>query len=454
MLSKLLGKSLLSLEKHEFRIVISSATYFFLLLCAYYILRPIRETMGISRSADDLPFIFLGTMTTLLLIAPVIGALVSKYSRRQFIPIAYRFVGFNLILFFLLLTFSPQAYLFYIGIAFYVWLSAVNMIMISLFWGFMSDGISITRSKILFPMIAVGGTAGAILGSTIAQQFIELLGESYLLLISVVILELVVRLVKKLDVEFDYYSLGDPTDNTSPGQESTNQKQSSKRPAIENHKNSRFFKWTSGIRYTLSSPYVMAIAGYIFFYGLTSTFLYFQQGHLVAESTSDTAQRIQTFANIDLWSNSLTLMMQLFISGFLLKRVSIGIILIGLPILTLGGFIALSISPTLALLTIFQALRRSLNYGLFKPAREMLFTVLPREQKYKAKTFVDSFIYRGGDVVGALSQKALTAFHFGLGGVTILVIPVAAIWSMLAIFLGRNVTNRELCISKSKTNES
>lgn len=422
-----LAKPLFSLDDREFRIVILSASYFFLLLCAYYILRPIRETMGISRSAEDLPYLFLGTMTVLLLLAPAIGALVSKYQRNQFIPMAYRFVASNLLIFFVLLKTVSTENLFYVGVAFYVWLSVVNMLMISLFWGFMSDGISMTRSKRLFPMIAVGGTAGAILGSTIAQQFIDILGQSYLLLVSVVVLELAVRFVKWIDIEFKQYNC-QPTKNDVH-----------KEVKLASASQSKFSQWVSGIKFTLSSPYIMAIAGYIFFYGLTSTFLYFQQGHLVAEATSDSSERTQVFANIDMWANSLTLLMQLFISVQLLKRVGIGFILAGLPLLTLAGFIALSISPTLTVIVIFQAVRRSLNYGLFKPAREILFTVIPSEQKYKAKTFVDSFVYRGGDAIGALSQKVLTVFQLAIGSIALIVVPIAAVWSLLAIYLGRQV---------------
>ena len=198
-------RQLFDLEQQEFRIVSLSAIYFFLLLCAYYVLRPIRETMGISRSADDLPYLFLGTMVTLLMLAPVIGYLVSKYKRSQFIPIVYRFIATCLLLFFAALKWVPSDNLFYVGIVFYVWLSVMNMLVISLFWGFISDGISFKNSKRLFPAIAIGGTIGAIFGSTIAQQFIALVGQSYLLLVSVVFFEIAVRVMKKIDHEFDRY---------------------------------------------------------------------------------------------------------------------------------------------------------------------------------------------------------------------------------------------------------
>lgn len=418
-------KQLFALDKKEQKVVILSAVYFFLLLCAYYILRPIRETMGISRSADDLPYLFITTMLTLLVLAPVIGALVSKFKRSQFIPIAYRFIAFNLILFFVALKTVPGENLFYVGVAFYVWLSVINMLLISLFWGFMSDGIAFKNSKRLFPMIAVGGTIGAIFGSTIAQQFIELLGQSYLLLVSVVFLEIAVHVMKKIDVAFDKL----PQQNQP--EYSVQQWQWGR------HGDSKFSQWTAGIRFTLSSPYILAIAGYIFFYGLTSTFAYFQQGQLVAAAATENAQRTQIFANIDLLSNVLTLALQLFISRQLLMKFGVGTILIGLPLLTLGGFAALAIAPTLGVIIVFQALRRSLNYGLFKPAREILFTLLPTEQKYKAKSFVDSFVYRGGDAVGALSQNLLAMLALGVGSIALLVTPIAAVWSLLAIYLGR-----------------
>ena len=177
-------KQVFALDKNEFRIVYLSASYFFLLLCAYYILRPIRETMGISRSSEDLPYLFLATMVTLLILAPVIGALVSRYKRAQFITISYRFIGLNLLVFFLLLNLLPDEYLFYVGVVFYIWLTVINILLISLFWGFMSDGISLEKSKRLFPSIAMGGTLGAILGSLIAGKMIVILEASYLFLIS------------------------------------------------------------------------------------------------------------------------------------------------------------------------------------------------------------------------------------------------------------------------------
>ncbi len=426
-----------NLEKQELRLASLSAGYFFLLLCAYYILRPVRETMGISRSAADLPWLFLATMLTLLLLAPLIGALVSRFKRVQLISIAYRFISFNLILFFIALISLPEDYYFNIAVTFYIWLSVINMLVISLFWGFMSDGISLKKSKKLFPVIAIGGTIGAIFGSNIAQHFIHFIGQSYLILIPVILLELAIILVKTIDDNFNQMNL------SLAGSSLTSSKNL---PQKNEQKPRLFFKvkeWTSGISFSFSSPYVMAISGYIFFYGVTSTFLYFQQGHLIENATASSIRRTQIFANIDLWANLLTLFFQLFITRRLIIALGIGTILIGLPLLTLSGFIALSMAPTLTVLIIFQATRRSLNYGLFKPAREILFTVLPQEQKYKAKSFVDSFVYRGGDATGALIQKGLTALHYGITAITLLVIPIAIIWSLLSVYLGIKIKEVE-----------
>jgi len=433
------------LEKSELRIVGLSAAYFFLLLCAYYILRPIRETMGISRSADDLPYLFLATMLSMLLLAPVIGALVSKYPRNQFIPYAYRFISINLLLFFAALQWLPTQQLFAVGIVFYIWLSIINLLLISLFWGFMSDGIAFRNSKRLFPGIAVGGTIGAIFGSSIAQQFIELLGQAYMLLVSIFFLEAALRVMKIIDREFSRYAQQPENQELKSLPEQTPENRDRNR--LENSVGSKLAQWFSGVRYTFSSPYVLAIAGYIFFYGLTSTFLYFQQGQLVAAETGSSSERTQIFANIDLWANSLTLIMQLLVSRQLLMRFGIGTILVGLPLITLAGFIALSISPVLSVLIVFQALRRSLNYGLFKPAREILFTVLPTEQKYKAKSFVDTFVYRGGDAVGALSQKGLLMLQLGIASIAMLVVPIAALWALLAIYLGGRAKRLDSSIS-------
>jgi ATP:ADP antiporter, AAA family len=450
-------KQLFDYDKSELRVVLLSASYFFLLLTAYYILRPIREAMGIARSAEDLPSLFIITMTITLLLAPLIGALVSKYKPHQFIPIAYRFIAANLILFFIALNWFGDDHSFYIGMSFYIWLTVINLLLISLFWGFMADGISFAESKRLFPSIAIGGTVGAILGGSIANQFVSLLGHAYLLLVAIVFLEVAVRLVKLIQHEFEHLRrsnhglVSNDSQQTDPSINSSSKKSPSlkqDRQAQPNYNNDNddtlpqpnqatgFKLWISGVRYVAASPYLLAIAGYIFFYGLTSTFIYFQQGELVASASQSSARRTQIFANIDILTNSLTLLLQLFISKQILQRFGIGMILIGLPIFTLLGFIALGIYPTLTVLVLFQAFRRALNYGLFKPAREILFTLIPSEQKYKAKSFLDTFVYRGGDAVGAVSQKVLIAFQIGVASIALLVVPIAIIWSALAIYLG------------------
>ncbi len=425
-------RQLFDFEKQELRIVVLSASYFFLLLCAYYILRPIREAMGIARSADDLPSLFLSTMLVTLVLAPVIGALVSRFKRNQFIPMVYHFIAVNLFLFFISLKLVSAENLYYVGIVFYIWLTVINLLLVSLFWGFMSDGISFEKSKRLFPAIAVGGTLGAIFGSNITRMFVELVGQGYLLLVAIAFLYLAIKVMKIIDLEFvkstpDNSALQNHEDKTPIG--------SKIKTPIVNDK-SKLFQWTAGIRYTFSSPYILAIAGYIFFYSITTTFLYFQQGQLVSDATIVSSERIEIFANIDMWTNLLTLMMQLFVSAQLLKRFGVGVILLGLPIVTLIAFVSLSLYPTIAVLVIFQAMRRALNYGLFKPAREMLFTLIPTEHKYKAKSFLDTFVYRAGDAFGALTQKGLIALQLGVGSIALLVVPIAVIWSILALFLG------------------
>ncbi|MGX5172646.1 NTP/NDP exchange transporter [Aliikangiella sp. IMCC44653] len=419
-------KQTLQLAPKDLKIVFLSASYFFLLLTAYYILRPVRETFGISRSAEDLPYLFLSTMCILLILAPAIGWLVASYKRKQFIPIVYRGVSFCLILFCIALTAFESDYLFYTGVTFYVWLSVINMLLISLFWGFIADGISFSQSKNYFPAIALGGTLGAILGGTITNTLVSHVTPNLLILIPIIFLELALLAMGRLDKLFDNQTINDApktSNNLNNKLETT--------PKIK--------QAFEGISYALSSPYLMAIAGYIFLYGLTSTFLYFQQGELIASASTSQVQRTQYFSQIDIWSNVLTLIFQLYISQKLLNRWSIGAILVGLPLLTLTGFISLAIFPTLSVLMVFQVLRRSLNYGLFKPAREALFTLIPSQQKYKAKSFVDSFIYRGGDAVGALTQNLLNIIGISLVGLASLVAPLSLIWCLLALFLGKRV---------------
>ncbi|MCO7223133.1 NTP/NDP exchange transporter [Pleionea sp. CnH1-48] len=412
-------KPLFELDDKELKLVLLSALYFFLVLCSYYILRPVREEMGVAAGVKNLPWLFMVTLLVMLIAAPLLGALVSRFRRRVFLPFAYHFFAANLLLFFFALTYLPASYDITVGRVFYVWISVFNLFIVSLFWGFMADGFGLEQSKRLFPMIAIGGTLGALLGATITQQLIGVFDKSQLIIISIIFLECAVLVVVMLDKRFDI--------------------RDDKKPEViqSNRTRTSVLAWFEGIKDACTSPYLLAIAGYLFCYTLTSTFLYFEQAEIVSQFSSDRTERTKVFATIDQWVNGLTLFFQLFVSGHLIKRVGIAVILVAMPVLILSGFVALALVPSLTVLMAFQVLRRSTNYGLFKPARETLFTILETQQKYKAKSFIDTFVYRGGDALGASGYKLLQVFASGIGAVTVVIFFVSIFWGGLGWFLGK-----------------
>lgn len=425
---------LFNIRQDEVKLVTLSAIYFFLLLCAYYVLRPLREEMGVAGGVDNLPWLFLGTMTAMLAATPLFGLIASRFERRKFLPVAYRFFALNLLVFFAVFKLLPE-YDIIAGRAFYIWISVFNLFILSLFWGLMADGFNLGQSKRLFALIAIGGTVGALVGSALTQQLAGVLGRINLLLVSVVLLEIAVQVFYRLDSGFRADSTDSPaTVATTRGTALTTDPSD----------------WLSGIRDTLRSPYLLAIAGYLFCYSLTSTFLYFEQATIISNEVSGRVQRTEIFATIDVWVNALTLLAQLFLSGRIISRFGVKWVLVAMPLLTLAGFWVLSLYPVLAVLMVFQIIRRASNYALFRPARETLFTVLAAEQKYKAKSFLDTFVYRGGDALGAMIFKVLQSFALGVASIAALVAPVALLWAALSWYLGNRQARLDAAAKQPK----
>ena len=383
-----------------------SGLLFYLLMSGYYILRPIRDEMGIAGGQDLLHTLFLVTLAVTAVAAPAVGWLVRRYRRSVFLPLALRFFGVNLILFFLALKLADGQLLTWAGRVFYVWLSVFNLAVLSLFWSFMVDGFGYTRSRRLFGMIAVAGTVGAISGAGLTTTLATLVGRPNLLLVAIVFIEASARCVGPLSRRFDTIS-----DGAAP--------QTRDDTGI-----------LAGITRTVRSPYLLGISGYIFLYTLMVTFLYFEQARIVAENVIGREARTALLGTIDLWANTLTLVVQLLLTGRLMSRLGSGPLLVLLPLVFGAGFVILGWKSSLMTLMIFQAVRRAANYALAKPARETLFTVVPREDRYKAKNFIDTFVYRGGDAVGSLVTAAVAS-------ITWLALPLAGIWAALAVHLGR-----------------
>ncbi len=408
---RILGR-LVMVRPGEGTVLFLSTAYFFLLLFGYYLLRPMREAFGIAKGADKLPWLMTGTMAFMFLANPAFAALVSRFPRRRFIPLAYRFCAANMAAFYLLFRFLPRHGGAALGYAFYIWLSVFNLFAVSVFWAFMADGLSEDQGKRLFGFIAMGGTLGAIAGAAVTETLTRgawKLEPGTLLLVAILCLELAVQCVLTLARRFGMGAGAGTAREPGPG----------------------LFE---GLRLFCRSPYLALIGLYILLFTITSTFLYMEQGAIVERTFSGTAARTAAFARIDLWVNVLTLFTQVFLSSRLITRLGLRTVLCIMPALTFAGFGALWAVPTFGALAIFQVLRRGLHYALDRPAREILYIPLGPEEKYKSKPFIDTFIYRTGDLLGTWTPKLLAAMSLPLAGTAL---GVSAAWIGGGWWLGK-----------------
>ena len=407
-------------EKGEAPALLWSALYFFLLLFGFYLLRPVREAIGIARGADKLPWLMTGTLLAMVLANPAFATLVSRLPRRRFIPLTYRFFALNMLAFFLAFRFLPNHGGPGLGYAFYIWLSVFNLFVVSVFWGLMSDVWSEAQGRRLFGFIATGGTVGAIAGAALTGALTKgfAMGAFHLkvdplslLLLSLLTLEGAVFCVKRLA---DIFHLGDTTHGArEPG------------PGP-----------LAGLRLVATSRYLQLICAYMLLFTITSTFLYLQQGSIVERTFSGTAARTAAFARIDLWVNVLTLATQILLTGRIILAFGIPVVLAILPVLSLAGFGALWIWPSFGVLVLFQVLRRGLHYAVDRPAREVLYIPLGPEERYKSKPFIDTFIYRGGDLLGVWAPTAFAALAIPVG---LAAVGCSGLWLGSSLALGRRV---------------
>ena len=416
-------------------VLLWATSYYFLVLAAYYVLRPIRDEMGAASGVENLAWLFTGTMVGMLLVHPLYTSLVSRLTRRRFISWTYRFFILNLIAFYLVFRMVDPAQAIWVGRVFFIWTSVFNLFVVSVFWSLITDVFRPGQGKRLFGIVAVGGTIGAMLGATITTSLVGVMGPINLMLVSAVILELAVRASHVLDgAEAAMRAAEDEPAEVVAGAA----------PAVDSSKAVIGGGVMDGIRHILSSPYLLGIAVLILFYTISSTFLYFQQVDIVARVFKDNPTgRTQVFGAMDIATNVLTLIAQLFLTGRVMKWFGVGFALAFLPALTLIGFGVLSIAPVLAVLIGFQVLRRAGNFAIQRPGREALFTVLPRTDKYKAKNFSDTFVYRLGDQVGAWSYTGMAIFGLGLSGLAFTMVPLSAAWLALTLWLGRQYRKRE-----------
>ena len=390
--------------------------YIFSVLSAYYILRPIRDEMGVAGGVENLQWLFTGTLFGMILVNPPFAALVAKLPRVRFISIAYRFFIANLLIFVLLLKIASAEQDIWIGRVFFIWTSVFNLFVVSVFWALMVDVFSSEQSKRLFGFISAGATLGAIVGSSITASLASHVPATYLMVGSAVLLEVAVFSVRQLSRLSDVLH---------------------RRPTVGAEETPIGGSLLSGFTHAFKSPYLVNVSVYILLYAITSTFLYFQQADIARQAFANRGARTAFFARIDLWVNILTLAAQLFVTGRVLGVFGVAFTLATLPALSVLGFSALAVTPTLVILVIYQVLRRAGNFAFARPSREVLFTVVPREDKYKAKSFIDTVVYRTGDQVGAWSYAALSFIGLGMIGIAITAVPISIAWLVNGLWLGR-----------------
>jgi len=415
-LTRLLRR-VVDVQADEVRALGWSCAYFFLILAAYYIIRPLREEMGVAGGVRNLPWLFTGTLTSMLIVHPPFAAMVARYPRTTFVPFANRFFAANLLLFFVLLRVLPVENAVWAGRVFFVWTSVFNLFVVSVFWSFMADVFTTPQGKRLFGFIGFGGTLGGIAGSTVTASLAPLLGPVNLLLISVVLLELSTLAVRRLSATARLWGGS----------------------ATRSNDNEAVIGGTTfaGIRQALSSPYLLGIGAYMLLFTIGSTILYFQQAAIADRAYSDPARRTAFFARIDLAVNILTLATQMFLTGRIVKALGVAVTLTLLPALSILGFLTLGFTPTVAAVVVFQVLRRAGEFAVARPTREVLYTVISREDKYKAKNFIDTFVYRAGDQIGAWTMAGVAALGVSVSGVAFMAAPLALLWLVIGWWLGR-----------------
>ena len=416
-----------AVEPGELTVLIWSFVYFFTLLCGYYILRPMRDEMGIAGGVDNLQWLFTGTFLAMLAVVPFFGWVTKRYPVRQFLPYVYYFFITNILLFYVL--FKSDITHAYVARLFFIWVSVFNLFIVSVFWSLMADIFSNKQARRLFGVIAAGGTAGAITGPALTATLVGPVGPTNMLLISAAFLAAAVLCIHRI-IAWKKRVTNTSFEDTLPGQGN----------GQFEHERSMGGRIFAGIRLVLQSPYLMGICLLIILYTTLATFLYFQQAQIIRDSFDNPANRTAVFATIDFSVNVLTILTQIFLTSRLVSKLGLHGTLALIPFLLMFGFLMIGFMPVLGVLIAVQILRRAGNYAVMKPAREMLYVVLGKEEKYKAKNFIDTAVYRGGDAVSAWAYAGLKAMGLNLAAIAYVAAPLCGIWVWISIWLGKRQT--------------
>ena len=412
----------IQVRRDEAASVVASALSFFFILTALMVIRPARESLGMQRGIEAVRWLFIGTAVVTLAVNPAFALLVSRYRRIVFITATYLFFALSLLGFYVVLVSAPNAIGEVSGMVFFVWFSVFNLFSTMVFWALMADRFSLEQSKRFFGLISVGGTLGAIAGPWLASRLVGPVGTAGLLPVAAVSLGLAVAAAWVV-ARLQHRKPEAAADPRTP-------------PAVGERAIIGGSAW-EGFRAVFRSSYLLGIAAYILTLTVIGTFIYFTRLQMVAALGSDLDMRTGVFARIDLYTQLTTLVLQAVVTGHLMKRLGVHVTLALLPALVALGFVGLAISASLVTLIILQAAFSAVQRAVIRPARETLFTVVSREDKYKSKAFIDTFVYRTGDVVGAQVEGLLGRLAAGLTALIAVTVPLAIAWGALGIWLGR-----------------
>ena len=372
-------------EAQEVEPVALGLTMFFLLFAGYFMLRPVRETMGIAGGVNNLQWLFTGTFVATLAAMPLFGWLAGRAARRRVLAWTLGFFATNLVLFALGFLLLPDNA--WLARAFYIWLSVFNLLAVSVCWSVMADLFRIVEARRLFALMAVGASVGGLVGPLLGVALVGAIGHAGLLLLSAALLVGTIGAARRLQAWRDLFPL-------SPGEATARGKPIGGSPF-------------AGAGQVLRSPFLLGTAVFVLLLAAATTFLYFEQARLMQIAFPDRVDQTRVFGIIDMIVQALAIMTQLFLTGRIAQKLGVGVLLVAVPLVVAGGFVWLAFAPTFAVLAVVMITRRSGEYALVRPGREMLFTVVPVEAKYKAKNFIDTVVYRGSDALSGWLKTAV-----------------------------------------------
>ncbi|NVK22810.1 MAG: MFS transporter [Kangiellaceae bacterium] len=413
-MAKFIDKSI-KVHPNELKATLLAFVIIFMLMASYFILRPVRDAMASDWTDSEVSFLWNLQFFISAAIVSVYGLIISRLKFKSVVPLVYSAFALSFLAFYLVTPQFSDPTL--VEKCFYVWVSAFSLFHVSVFWSFMADTFSKEQSKRVFAIIAAGGSAGAIIGPMIPTLFAEKLGLESLMLIAAIGLMLVVPLVLYM-----YRLKAEELHNEQLTADLTEAKLKA--------------QWWTGFQAIATNKTLLAISAFILLYVFIGSFVYFEQKNLLAEYSRE--DRTQILGGIDWVTNSLTFLLAFFVTGRLTIKLGMAATLALVPFIIMAGLLILAFAPIIVVLLALQVTRRAGNYAVTRPAREMLFTEVSKDERFKAKPVIDIVVYRGGDAVsGSVFALLSEGLGLGLAAISLVGAGIAAVWGALAVYLGR-----------------